>query len=435
MMDFLLDTLPRKLMVATAAAAAAAGLSLLLARQFQVERLSREGTAESLEQAIALQPENAELHNRLGRLLLFSASGDPGRSAVELERAATLDPHSGHFWVDVSLSRELAGDMSGAQAALERARAAEPRTPFFLWQRMNFALRSGAQQQAIELGRELLAQAPDYTLRALPLLAQVADMRALVESVVPPVPNALAGTIEFLCNLDQAEAAEPAWQRLVSLGDPPPTYVIRRYVDTLLNKGAPAQAQRAWVESIRRGWVAGDADALSEPLYNADFSRPLLNFGFDWRVLPHPEASAWIEARGPQPGQQSLCVQFADGARADFAHLMHLIPVQPDTIYSLHGQLKTNRLVSRSGAYLEAVEVQPRPQAGVTTLPLMGSSSWEDVALRLTTSPQAQLVRLTLNRPAPIASEPPASGLVCIANLEWKALGPAALLNAERAGR
>lgn len=435
MMDFLLDTLPRKLMVATAAAAAAAGIFLLLARQFQVERLSSEGTAESLGRAIALQPENSELHNRLGRMLLFSVAGDPARSAVELERAAELDPRSGRFWVDVSMAREMTGDMPGAQKALERARAAEPHTPFFLWQQMNFALRSGANQQAIDLGRELLAQAPEYTLRALPLLAQVADMRALVETVVPQVPNALAATIEYLCNIDQAEAAQPAWERLVALGNPPPSNVLRRYVDTLLNKGVLAPARKAWTESIRRGWVDGDAEALSEPLYNADFRRPLLNFGFDWRVLPHPDASAWIEARGPQPGQQSLCVQFADGARAEYGHLMHLIPVQPDTVYSLHGELKTNRLVSRSGAYLEVAEVQPKPHAGITTLPLMGSSSWEEFSLRLTTSPEAQLVRLTLNRPAPIASEPPATGLVCLANLEWKALGPASLLNVGRTGR
>lgn len=435
MMDLLLDTLPRRILAATTAAAAAVGVSLLLLGQFQVDRLSREGTAESLERAISLQPENAELHNRLGRLLMFSASGDATRSSVELERAAALDPRSGRFWVDVSTAREMAGDVAGAQAALDRARAAEPRTPYTLWQQMNFALRAGAPQRAVELGRELLAQSPDYTLRALPLLAQVADMRALVETVVPPAPNALAATIEFLCNLDQPQVAEPAWQRLVSLGDPPSPSLVRRYVDALLNSGALVPAQRVWAESIRRGWIAGDADALSEPLYNADFRRPLLNFGFDWRVLPHPEASAWIEGRGPQPGQQSLCVQFADGARADFANLIHLIPVQPDTMYSLHGQLKTDHLASRSGAFLEAAELQPKLRAGVTTLPLMGSSSWEEVAIRLTTSPQAQLVRLSLNRPAPATSEPPASGLVCVANLEWKALGPAKLENTNGVGR
>lgn len=422
-MELLLESMARRLLAVIAAVAATAGLSLPLWRYFQVERLEAEGSPASLERAIQLQPEKAALHNRLGHLLLFSGAEENGRAMATLERATVLNPHAGAYWVELSTAREQQGDLAGAEKAMERARDAEPTTPSILWQEMNLALRQEQSERALHLARGLLTEAPEYTGRVLPLLSQVTPAAVLVQSVLPAKLSSLTGAIEVFSREKRLEAAEPLWTRLLALNEPPSAYSVRQLVDGALGGGNVALAQRIWGDAIRRGWIAGDASALNEPLYNGDFHHPLLNFGFDWQVLPHPEASVWIEASGPEPGQQSLCVEFTEGARAGFANVTHAVPVEPDTYYSLHGFLRTNRLSSRGGAYLQAMEIQPRHGETAATLPVIGTGGWREVSLRLKTGPETRLVQLALVRPGVAPGESPATGRVCVAGVEWKALG------------
>src|SRR5712692_1797288 len=422
-MELLLDNLIRKLLAVIAAAAATAAISFPLWRYFQVERLEAEGSQASLQRAIQLQPEKAALFHRRGHLRIFSETQDAGQAMSALERATAVDPYNGTYWVDLSTAREQQGDLAGAQQALERARRAEPRTPSILWQEMNFTLRREENGRALHLGRELLAEAPEYTARVLTLLSAVATPPVLVEDVLPPTLNSLTDAVEVFSRQNGLEAAEALWARILTLNEPPSAYIIRKLVEGVLDAGNVPLAQRIWRDSIQRGWIAGDAGALNEPLYNGDFHYPLLNFGFDWRVLPHPEASVWVEARGPEPGEQSLCVEFAEGARDWFAHVTHVVPVEPDTYYTLHGFLRTNRLSSRGGAYLQAYEVKPRPGQNVSTIPVRGTGGWQEVSLRLETGRDTRLVQLALVRPGVAPGEAPATGQVCAAGIEWKSLG------------
>ena len=133
----------------------------------------------------------------------------------------------------------------------------------------------------------------------------------------------------------------------------------------------------------------------------------------------------WLEGQGPMPGLQSLCVEFSENARESFAHIAHAVPVEPDTTYTLHGYLRTNRLTSPGGAYLQATEVLPRAGQISTTSPVMGTGGWREVTLRLRTGSETRLVQLSLVRPGVRPEEAPASGQVCMAALQWKALGQA----------
>lgn len=422
-MELLLNNPFRKVLAVIAAAATTAGLSFPLWKYVRVNRLETEGSQASLERAVLLQPENAALFNRLGQWLLFSESDDAGQAMTALERATVLDPHNGSYWVALAAAREQQGDLAGAQQAMERARSTEPRTPSILWQEMNFELRRAGNDRALQMARELLAEAPEYTGRSLTLLSAVAAPTDLVKDVLPPTLNTLTAAVEVFSRQGSLEVAEPLWARLLALNQPPSTYVVRQLVDGVLDSSNVALAQNIWRDSIQRGWIAGDASALSDPLYNGDFHHPLLNFGFDWRVLPHPEASVWVETHGPEPGQQSLCVEFAEGARDWFAHVTHVVAVEPDTFYALRGFLRTTRLSSRDGATLQAAEVKPRLGQRVSTIPVRGTGGWQEVSLRLETGRETHLIQLALVRPGAAPSEAPATGQVCAAGIEWKSLG------------
>ncbi len=419
-----LDTLPRKLTALLLALAASVPLSVSLWSQYRADVYSREGSPESLQQAIALQPSNAELHNRLGRVLLYSPSGDATRARTEFERAAVLDPRNASYLVDLALALELAGDFEGAARAIERARLAEPRTPSVLWHETNFWLRREQNDRALGMARDLLRMAPEYTARVVPLLLRVTTGSALLDDVVPQNVDAYGNVLEVFRREDRLDSAEKFWKREMELGLPIPEGHVRMFVDWVLGRGQPELALRAWSDAARNGWIAVDPEALSQPFYNADFRYALLNFGFDWRVLPHPDASVWVESGGPRGGQQSLCVQFSQDAREDYAGVYHFALVQPTYHYELRAAMRTDRLISNTGAWLEVQELAPGRGVTPSTEPLIGTNPWKEVSIQFETGPETKLVRLLLRRPAPTLKEQPSSGLVCVAPLEWKPLGP-----------
>jgi hypothetical protein len=178
-----------------------------------------------------------------------------------------------------------------------------------------------------------------------------------------------------------------------------------------------------WQEAAEREWIPIAADTAREPLYNGDLRHPLEDFGFDWRVLPHPEASVWMEGRGPEPGLNSLCVQFNPEARENYAHIVHYLPVQPDYHYSLRAAMRSDRLAARAGAFLQ-ISDPLRSSISARTDAVTGSNGWRDVLAAIQTGPDTRMLAIRLARPAPVVAEEPGSGLVCIARLEWSELGP-----------
>jgi len=418
-----LNSLPRKAAAAIVAAGATLGLSVPLWSQFRAAQLSAEGTQESLSRAIQLQPANAEIHNRYGRVLLYSPLADAAQAKAALLRAVELDPRNGAYWIDLATAREIEGDVEGAAAAIERGRAAEPRTPALLWYAANFEVRQGHLEATLDLLRQLMQSAPEYTARALPLFSRVTEPEVLVGEVVPATRPAMSAAVEFMRRENHLSAAAVAWERILKMEDPPLDQ-IRPYVDWLVASGETELAHRAWVDAAQRGWIPVPAESAADPLYNADFRHPLEDFGFDWRILPNPIASVWLEGRGPQPGMNSLCIQLSDEARATYSHVQHYVPVRPRYFYALQASMRSERLASRTGAFLQILDPFSG-QAGVRTDAVTGTGGWRDVMVSVETGPETRVLRLDLVRPAPPVAEEAASGMVCMAGLRWTELGPA----------
>jgi hypothetical protein len=421
-MELILERWPSKIFAAAVAAAVTASLSLDVGKHLQADRLAHEGSVHSLERAIELEPRNAELYSRLGRAQLFSEAGDVKAAVATLQRSTELDPRSGSYWADLGQARESSGDIEGAARDYARAQAAEPRTPVVLWQEMNFALRSNQPQRALQIGHDLLFEAPPYTSRVLSDLAQAADLRTLMENVLPSDEDAFSTAAEFLYPREDVPATEALWTRMLELGQAPSGFQLQHLLDSLVLQGEGPLATRIWRDSIRRGWIAVDAAALDEPLYNSDFRRPMLGYGFDWKVAPHNEASVYVSDEGPKPGESCLCVDFSGNARADFVHVTHLVAVEPGASYLLLARMRVRRLGTRTGAFLSVAGIRGGSLPPVTTAPVMGSTGWEEVRAEFTAGPQMHLARIILVRPGVPASEPPASGQVCIAELDWRRL-------------
>jgi len=429
-MELVLERWPSRMCAAAAAAAITASLALILWKHFEADRLAREGSIRSLELAVRLEPQNADLHWRLGRAELFSEGGSTEEAEASLSRATALNPLSGAYWVDLARAREAEGDMGAVERDLERARAAEPRTPEIFWESMNFALRESQPEQAIEFARTLLEAAPPYAVRVLAQLGPVVDAPTLIERVLPAEQGAMDAAATYVANRSDLPGEFALWNKVLATGQPPSIFYLRFLLDLLIAQGEGPLAGRVWTDSIRRGWIAGDAEALPEPLYNGDFRRPMLGFGFDWKVVPLEETSVWVSDEGPQPGEACLCADFSARARADFGNVTHAVPVVPGQRYLLTAKMRVRHVVTPAGAYLSVSGFGAPGVATATTDPMVGSTGWEDVSTEFAPGAQTRIAQVALTRPGTADPQTPVSGQVCLAEVQWKPLNPPAASSA-----
>ena len=419
-MELVLEGWPGRILAAAIAVAATVALSAELWKHAEAQRLAQEGSVTSLERALKLEPRNADLYWQLGRTELFSETGNSAAAVAALEQATAMDPHSGTYWVDLSEARENAGDMAGAARALDSARAAEPRTPRMLWQSMNFALRSNQTGHALELGRELLAEAPPYTARVLPQLSEVTDLSSLIATILPADRQAIDDISSYLSVRRDTNSVSALWNRVTATGIAPSNFNLQRLLDSLIGQGEGELAQRMWADSIHRGWIAGDEERLKDPLYNSDFRRPMLGFGFDWKVVPQEEVSVWVSDEGPMPGEACLCADFTGRSRGGYSHVSHPVAVQPEDDYLLTAKMRVRHMGTRAGAFLTVLGVGAAGQPSVSTNHVTGSTGWEDISAEFAAGPETRLAQVVLVRPGVSADEPPASGQVCLAEVQWR---------------
>jgi tetratricopeptide (TPR) repeat protein len=87
---------------------------------FLKDRGDLEGAKSALATALALDPENATLHNAHG--VLLEDAGDPVGAVSALERAAALDPSNPVYSLNLALAYQKLGLAEKAQASLSRYR-------------------------------------------------------------------------------------------------------------------------------------------------------------------------------------------------------------------------------------------------------------------------------------------------------------------------
>jgi len=75
---------------------------------------------------------------------------------------------------------------------------------------------------------------------------------------------------------------------------------------------------------------------------------------------------------------------------------------------------------TREGAFLTVLGVGAAGQPSVSTNHVTGSTGWEDISAEFAAGPETRLAQVVLVRPGVSADEPPASGQVCLAEVQWR---------------
>ncbi len=365
-------------------------------RVYLARRSANSSQVEGLKRAIRLVPDDAEFPHLLGLRLSASDQDDDGAIA-NLRKAATLNPNSGRYWLDLAAVYQVTGNVEKQNEAVQSALNAEPGNPEVASEAAQFFLVAGDVRRALPLFRQALVQNPQAAKAILPVCwRETRDANLLLAEVIPGSPELQLTFLRMLTEQQETTAANQVWQQLVASHrsfQPPLSFF---YFDYLLKEHEVASFDRAWHE------LAGVSPNLQAYLpndnlmVNAGFEQPLLNSGFDWRYEPADHIAAGIDDNVAHSGTHSLSLSY-DGNPAYDAGWKQFVPVQSNTDYEFSIWIRSENLTSSSGPRIAIVDAYSGANLLLTD-DVLDTHPWQKIKGTLRVPAQTELLAVKIVR-------------------------------------
>jgi tetratricopeptide (TPR) repeat protein len=366
--------------------------------------LGRSTLISEVKKGLALDPDNAALHNRLGRLY----ADTPGLSnlaegVAQARRATALNPNKSEYWLTLASACESVHDSACAAQALQHSLVLSPEVPWVWWVAANHYLRTDRPQAALSCFRRLLELSPGYATPAFDLtLHAYGDPQSIFENVAGggKDPGLALAFADLLSANNDFDAAYQVWTETVSQGSQFSFVAVRPYLDCLLSHGRYLEAWAIWVYLERREIIAKPADsAIGNLVFNGGFEQPPLGAGFDWNSQPSPYVSVDFADSSSFAGRRCLRLDFPVGQNDEFEPVYQTIPVVPHQAYALTAYVRSSDITSASGPRLRVTDPLCAGCLNASTDSTVGSTPWHMVTLQFSVGPQTHAVRLSVWRP------------------------------------
>lgn len=353
----------------------------------------------TIERAVALDGGNAQLHFNLGTAYLWAEGGNPEAAVKELRAATRLNPNAATYWSALAKACYAAGEGECSDQAWERAARLSPANPRMAWEAALYYTVSGQPQAAWPHFRRLLRLEPEQAARVFDLLLGAGDTpesiwRELADSAEGSVRLAL---LSSLVSHAQFPAAERFWGEVAAAPGQLPLTAALRYVEDLLRHGHYRAAGQVWSHLQRTGAVAdGGQTGL---VYNGGFEQPPLPAGLDWHLPPQKYLAADSASPVAHSGKRALRLEFTVPENAEYEPAYQFVPVMPGESYTLSAWVRSENITSDSGPRLRVEDPQCPACLSLAGAGVVGTQSWQRVALQFAAPPAAEMIRLSLWRP------------------------------------
>ena len=369
-----------------------------------VTGLGTSSEVSALQKALALDPGNPLLHNRLSQVYGDSLEHtNPTEAYEEARQATALNPHKSDYWLTLASACESVSNIACADQAFERALELSPLVPQVWWDAGNHYLRTDRPEAALRCFHRLLQLSPDLAGPTFALtLGAYGDPKMILEKVVgdekdPDVGLAFA---DFMSAHNQFDAAHQAWTQISTGGAWFPFTAVQPYLERLLSQGRYQEAQTLWSNLEVRGVIAKPAD--SEPgnlLFNGGFEQLPLGAGLDWRSAASSYVSVDFADASAYAGAHCLRVDFPIGQNDEFEPVSQILPVVANQTYTLTAYVRSRDITSDSGPRLRVVDADCPSCLDVSSDTTVSSTPWHMLTLKFSTGPHTQAVRISLWRP------------------------------------
>jgi len=369
-----------------------------------VTALGKSTEVSKVQRALALDPDNPALHDRLSQLYGGSLGlSNLAEGVAQARRATALNPNRSNYWLNLASACESLRDNACADQALQRALVLSPMVPGVWWAAGNHHLSAERPEAALSCFRRLLELSPDYALPTFDLtLHTYGDSRMILEKVVGggKEPRLALAFADFLSANRDFDTAHQAWTQVADGGSPFPFVVVRPYLERLVSHGRYQEARAIWLHLERLGVIAKPVGSEQDNLvYNGGFEQPPLEAGFDWRSQPSPYASVDFADSPPYEGTRCLRVDFPVSQNDEFEPVYQVIPVTPNQTYTLAAYVRSRDVTSDSGPRLRVTDPSCPSCLDASTATTVGTTPWHTVTLNFLAGPQTQAVRVSVWRP------------------------------------
>ncbi|MGH9375310.1 MAG: tetratricopeptide repeat protein [Terriglobia bacterium] len=371
------------------------GAAAFLARSFDLSHLRLAGK---------LDPENPEIHRKLGLHYLDSMQDlNPQLAAAEFRLATQLSPFDAAYWSELAEACDSSRNNACADRALDHALKLSPMTPHFYWDSALHLVLTGRSDKAWPYFRRLLELDPAYCLAVLQLCSRSLDDPEFILQTIYPRQNSTllkVDYINFLISHDKDDLAYTVWTRGLARDSSLAFPSMAFFLNALLQAGQVEKAYMVWQDLERLAVIQNPPTAGRENLvFNGDFERAPLNAGFDWRVQPSPYLLIDFESPGAYSGAHCLRVDFTVPRNDEFRPAYEFIPVMPNQLYRLTAYVRSDSITSDSGPRLRVVDPSCSTCLDAATKPTLATTPWHPVSLTFATGTRTRLIRLSVWRP------------------------------------
>jgi tetratricopeptide (TPR) repeat protein len=381
------------------------GLAVASTRQGIASRLGRSDTLERLQRAQRWDPSNPSFPVAAAELLSNSPELDPPRVVSSLETAMREGPNRALNWALLGEADELAGDDKNAAIAFERGLTLFPKSPKINWVYANFLIRAGDPQRALSLMRVAITGDPALRTGAFDLAWRAGLPPEEILESVPDEPDALSAYLDYLSRTNRLDAAKDVWSRLMARQDKIDRDAAFRYFDTLLYARQIDAMTAVWFDLVRHNAMSDvparfpDTPAGSNLVLNGGFEAPVLNGGFDWRLVRVEGAQIFVDASLMHHGAHSLYIGFDGAHNIDFGQVVQYVLVEPDAKYRFTAYARAEKITTDSGPRFAIYDAIDTSALSVATPNMTGTFSWEGQQVEFTTGPETRLLTIQVRRP------------------------------------
>jgi len=333
------------------------------------------------ERAIQYDPENADYRFALAQIYNYSTQYlDIERAREQYLAATRLNPYRSSHWLELSKLYEQEAEAELARSAMEKALETDPNWAQMHWSAANLYFRLGdlgaadfEMRRAADLDVSYLTQVLDLVWRAY------GDPEVIVPTHVPNTKAANLLALNYFIGQGSEVGADLSWDRLKIFNTR--TQERFEYFNYLLSRGQPHVAYEVFVHAMDEDRIAG--------VFNGGFEQTPMNGGFDWQISSTLNEEARRVTTESRDGMGSLRIEFGGESNVNYQRVSHRLPVEPGQSYELTFWMRTDRISTDEGVYVE-IEGQ-RSEAP------LGTTYWDEFTIPFTASSEMTTIRVRRN--------------------------------------
>jgi|GEM_PF-4393323 len=308
---------------------------------------------------------------------------NPELAKKYLIRALELQPALVPAWLRLSQLLHQQGNNGQAQEILIFLHRTLEKVSRWKWELFSLALILDDEETARQNLHRLLEIRPQTADQAF-FLAE--KYWGPAPELCPRLePKVLPRYLRYLVARNRTEEAILVWSTMDRQKTAPWGEAVF-FLDYLLARKRFEEAAQIW-HGRGRPWG----------VTNGDFESPLEGKTFGWRTYKGDGAEITREEQGAGEGDFCLGIHFSGTVNVNFGHVYQYIPLGKDRRYKLRFLERAEGLTTDQGVFLEISQAYGSP-FHFHSIPLSGTSSWQEVTVDVEVPASCQVAVLTVKR-------------------------------------